>query len=66
MELELSSGTELRLRVPGEIEVPYVIESSVDLEHWSTWLDVDYPWRPVDLELQMNELALFFRARAAP
>jgi uncharacterized delta-60 repeat protein len=64
--LELIAGKPLRLSLPGEVEFPYVLETSSDLVHWTEWLGVDYPWWPVELCLAPNEPARFLRARPAP
>jgi hypothetical protein len=64
--LELMAGKPMRLSSPGEVEFPYVLETSSDLTHWTEWLGVDYPWWPVELSLAPNEPARFLRARPAP
>jgi hypothetical protein len=64
--LELMAGKPLRLSLPGEVEFPYVLESSSDLRHWTEWQEEDYPWWPVELGLTPSEPARFFRARPAP
>jgi hypothetical protein len=64
--LELMAGKPLRLSLSGEVEFPYVLETSSDLTHWTEWLEDDYPWWPVELRLTPNEPARFFRARPAP
>lgn len=64
--LELMAGRPLRLSLPGEVEFPYVLETSSDLTRWTGWLENDYPWWPVELTLTPNEPARFFRARPAP
>jgi hypothetical protein len=63
LNLNLTGGNPTRLSVPGDVEVPYVLETSLDLEHWSGWLHNDYPWWPVDLWIWAEEPARFFRAR---
>jgi uncharacterized delta-60 repeat protein len=64
--LDLMAGKPLRLSLPGEVEFPYVLETSSDLTHWTEWLEVDYPWWPVELSLAPNEPARFLRTRPAP
>jgi uncharacterized delta-60 repeat protein len=64
--LDLMAGKPLRLSLPGEVEFPYVLETSSDLTHWTEWLGVDYPWWPVELSVAPNEPVRFLRARPAP
>jgi uncharacterized delta-60 repeat protein len=64
--LQLSGRTSLQLVVPAEVEIPYAIETSTDLTHWSGWLANDYPWWPVELWLSPDEPARFFRTRSTP
>src|ERR1019366_8737502 len=64
--LELIAGKPSRLSLPGEVEFPYVLETSSDLTQWTEWLENDYPWWPVELGLTPNNPARFFRTRAAP
>jgi uncharacterized delta-60 repeat protein len=66
LSLELIAGKPSRLCLPGEIEFPYVLETSCDLTHWTEWMVNDYPWWPVELSLNPNEPARFFRARPGP
>ena len=63
LELELIEGDRLRLFVPGEVEVPYAVETSPDLEQWSGWLLIQDPWRPVEWWVPLAEPARFFRVR---
>ncbi len=65
LNLELRGSDPLQLSMPGEVEVPYWIETSFDLEHWKEWLFIGYPWRPVDLWLPTDEPVHFYRARQA-
>ncbi len=64
--LELIAGKPSRLSLPGEVEFPYVLETSSDLTHWTEWMVDDYPWWPVELGLAPSEPTRFFRARPAP
>jgi uncharacterized delta-60 repeat protein len=64
--LKLTAGEPLRLLLPGEVESPYVLETSFDLRHWSSWLEDDYPWWPAELCIDSSAPARFFRARPAP
>ena len=64
--LELIAGKPSRLSLPGEVEFPYVLETSSDLTHWTEWMVDEYPWWPVELGLTPSEPARFFRARPAP
>ncbi len=64
--LGLLASKPLRLSLPGEVEFPYVLETSTDFTHWSEWLEDDYPWWPAQLWLDPNGPARFFRARRAP
>ncbi|HZI33423.1 MAG TPA: delta-60 repeat domain-containing protein, partial [Candidatus Binatia bacterium] len=65
LELNLSSDPSPQLNVPGEVEVPYFIDTSTDLKLWSPWLINDYPWWQLELPLPTNEPIRFFRARSA-
>ncbi len=64
--LVLRVANDLKLQLPAEVEIPYAIESSTDLYHWSDWLIDDYPWCPADLWLPRGEPMRFFRARSTP
>jgi uncharacterized delta-60 repeat protein len=66
LRLGLIAGEPLRLSLPGEVEFPYILDTSSDLAHWTEWMVNDYPWWPVELGLTPSEPARFFRARPAP
>jgi hypothetical protein len=63
LKLELTGGDPLRLFMPGEVEVPYAVETSVDLEQWSGWLLNHDPWQRIEWWVPLAEPALFFRVR---
>jgi len=63
LKLEMAGPQPLRLQLPAEAEVPYLIETSTDLIHWSSWLVNQYPWWPVELLLPAEDGPRFFRAR---
>jgi hypothetical protein len=52
--------------VPPEIEAPYTVETSTDLEHWSAWVQNDYPWWSTNALVPRNSSTRFFRARFLP
>jgi uncharacterized delta-60 repeat protein len=62
LELSRNDSLGLRLRLPGEVEVPYELEISTDLEHWSGWLFNGHPWWPLELWLPADDPARFYRA----
>jgi uncharacterized delta-60 repeat protein len=63
LQLELVRDDPLLLRVAGEVEVPYELQTSTDFEHWSNWLFNGQPWLPVELSLPAEDPARFYRAR---
>ena len=65
LELNLSNDALLQLGVPGEVEIPYLIETSTDLKLWLPWQTNAYPWRPFAHSVPANDSARFFRARPA-
>jgi uncharacterized delta-60 repeat protein len=62
LELARDEFEGVRLRLPGEVEVPYELETSTDLEHWSGWLFNGHPWWPLELWLPADDPARFYRA----
>jgi hypothetical protein len=63
LNLELTAGDPVRLSMPGEVEVPYAVETSIDLEQWSGWLLNKDPWLPIEWWVPLAEPAMFFRVR---
>jgi uncharacterized delta-60 repeat protein len=61
--LRLSAGLPPRLLVPDEVEFPYQVEASNDLENWSEWLLNPTPWIGLELPIPLEAEARFFRVR---
>ncbi|HYG35100.1 MAG TPA: delta-60 repeat domain-containing protein, partial [Clostridia bacterium] len=64
--LGLTRGPNPSLVAPPEIEVPYQIETSTDLLHWSEWLINEYPWWSWEISLPNDAPARFFRMQPLP
>ena len=65
LQLGLSAGPPLQLATPPEVELPYVIQTSPDLAHWSDWLTNGVPRSPLTLPWAATAPIGFLWARGA-
>jgi large repetitive protein len=64
LRLALIGGSPGFVVLPPEIETPYVVEASSDLREWTSWVESQYPWWPLQLPIPEGAPVRFFRARA--
>ena len=62
LRLDIAPGAMPALTVPGEVETPYRIESSMDLETWTPWRTNTTPWLEWSGEVPVQGNRRFFRA----
>jgi uncharacterized delta-60 repeat protein len=62
LRLDIGRGMTPALTGPGEVEIPYVIESSPDLQNWTPWRTNALPWQGWSEAIQMGDERRFFRA----
>lgn len=65
LQLGISPPNPVQLYVPPEVEMPYVIDYSPDLQSWSPWRTNTAPWREWRESVAAGEPGGFFRARSA-
>jgi len=64
--LGIASGALPRLIAPGEVEAPYVVETSVDLQTWAPWRTNASPWQGWSEAVPTGNPRGFFRAVGRP
>jgi hypothetical protein len=62
LRLDIARRVTPALAVPGEIEIPYVVESSTDLQTWTPWRTNASPWQGWSEAIQIGNDHRFFRA----
>jgi uncharacterized delta-60 repeat protein len=62
LRLDIGHGVTPALTGPGEVEIPYVVESSPDLQNWTPWRTNASPWQGWREAIQIGEDHRFFRA----
>jgi len=60
--LDIGRGVTAALTGPGEVEIPYVIESSPDLHTWTPWRTNALPWQVWSEAIPIQSEHRFFRA----
>jgi hypothetical protein len=62
LRLDIALGMTPTLTWPGEVEIPYVIESSPDLQSWTPWRTNALPWQGWSEAIAIQDEHRFFRA----
>ena len=62
LRLDIARRVTPALTVPGEVEIPYVVESSPDLQTWTPWRTNASPWQGWSEVIPIGDDRRFFRA----